>query len=81
MKKEQYEVLYKRWLKRNKNKSFWTKELAEEFIKEAIDSILAQSYQNFELIIVNDASTDQSLKVIKRFSDPRIKLIKQKKQN
>ena len=37
----------------------------ERFIKEAIDSVIAQTYQNWELIIVDDGSTDQSVDIIK----------------
>lgn len=40
---------------------------AGNFLGEAIDSILNQTYQNFELIIVNDASTDESAKVIREY--------------
>lgn len=47
----------------------------ENFIKETIESILAQTYTNFELIIVDDASTDSSVQVIKSFNDSRIRLI------
>jgi len=46
----------------------------EKFIKEAIESILAQTYTDFELIIVDDASTDNSVEIIKSIKDPRIKL-------
>jgi len=46
----------------------------EHYIKEAIESILSQTYSNFELIIVDDASTDNSAEIIKSFNDPRIKL-------
>lgn len=48
----------------------------EEFLKETIESILLQSYKNFELIVVNDRSTDHSLPIIKAFQqrDHRIKL-------
>lgn len=44
------------------------------FIAEAIDSVLAQDFQNFELVIVDDASTDETVSIIKRYTDPRIKL-------
>ena len=42
------------------------------FFKEAIDSILAQTYINFELIIVNDASPEDLDSIIKLYDDPRI---------
>ena len=45
----------------------------ERFIQEAISSMLTQSFQDFEIIIVNDGSTDNSESIIKRFSDSRIK--------
>lgn len=52
---------------------------AEEFLFEAIESVLNQSHKNFEFIIIDDGSTDQSLKVINIFKDPRIILIKNSK--
>ena len=47
------------------------------YIKRALDSVLAQTYQNFELIVVNDGSTDESAEAVKMFTDPRIRLIHQ----
>ena len=44
----------------------------EAFLREAIDSILAQSYRNFEFIIVNDGSTDSSAVIVKSYKDERI---------
>jgi glycosyltransferase involved in cell wall biosynthesis len=49
---------------------------AEQFIKKAIESILAQTFSNFELIIINDGSTDNTDQVIRSFTDSRIKYIK-----
>lgn len=46
---------------------------AQPFLKEAIESILNQSYSNFEFIIINDGSTDDSEKTILQFNDSRIK--------
>ena len=48
---------------------------AEAYIAEAIASILDQSWRNIELIIVDDASTDATRDVIRRFTDPRIRLL------
>ena len=45
---------------------------AAKYIKEAIDSILAQTYCDFEFIIVNDGSTDNTKEIILSYSDPRI---------
>jgi len=50
---------------------------AEHYIAEAIASVLQQTYANFELIIVNDGSTDGTRNVIRTFKDTRIKLIEQ----
>jgi len=47
----------------------------EAFLKEAIESALNQSYDNFELLIIDDGSTDNSQQVIKEFQDPRITTI------
>lgn len=49
-------------------------------IKRAITSVLQQSSGVFELIIVDDGSTDNSLAVAEQFDDPRIKIISQKNQ-
>lgn len=43
------------------------------FFKEAIDSILAQTYKEFELIIVNDASPEDLTSIVKSYDDPRIR--------
>lgn len=42
------------------------------FIKESVESVLAQTYQNFEIIIVDDGSTDNSAEIIESFRDTRI---------
>lgn len=48
---------------------------AENYIKEAIESILSQTFTDFEFIIINDASTDSTGKIIDSYCDPRIKVI------
>lgn len=46
-----------------------------KFIKEAIDSVISQTYKNWELIIADDRSSDESLKIIQQYNDPRIHII------
>lgn len=48
---------------------------AERFIRPAVDSILAQTFEDFELIILNDGSTDNTQSIIETYTDPRIRLI------
>jgi|GEM_PF-77423 nucleoside-diphosphate-sugar epimerase/GT2 family glycosyltransferase len=51
----------------------------QEYIAQAIESVLAQTFSDFELLIVDNASTDETLDVIARYTDPRIRLIRNKK--
>lgn len=46
---------------------------AEKYLAEAIDSIIKQTYTDWELILINDGSTDGSEKIIEHYQDPRIK--------
>lgn len=48
---------------------------SEKYILAAVNSILNQTFSNFEFIIIDDASTDNSVEIIKSYKDPRIKLI------
>ncbi|MDB5009551.1 MAG: hypothetical protein JWQ06_340 [Mucilaginibacter sp.] len=50
---------------------------AGKYIHEAIASVLKQSFGDFELLIINDGSTDNTVKIIKSFKDPRIVLLHQ----
>lgn len=53
----------------------------ENFVAEAIDSVLAQTWPNFELLVVDDGSTDQTQAVLARYKDdPRVTLIYQDNQ-
>jgi teichuronic acid biosynthesis glycosyltransferase TuaG len=53
---------------------------SEEFIKKTIDSVLSQTYTNWEMIIIDDCSTDNSIEIIENFIDnnTKIKLIESK---
>jgi len=51
----------------------------ENYLKETIDSILNQSFKDFNLYIIDDNSTDNSKKVIDKYSDTRIKVLKLKR--
>jgi len=52
---------------------------AEKYLKDTIDSVLRQTEKNFELIIVNDCSTDSSEEIIKSYlTDKRIRYFKNK---
>ena len=53
----------------------------EKFIGPAIDSVLSQSFQDFELIIVDDGSTDKTADVIKEYNDSRIRYFYQENQD
>ena len=48
----------------------------ERYIKESVESVINQSYPNWELIIVNDGSTDATAQIINKYAqkDTRIKL-------
>jgi glycosyltransferase involved in cell wall biosynthesis len=44
------------------------------YIKSAIQSIINNSFENYEIIVINDGSTDNTLDIINQFNDPRIKI-------
>jgi len=47
----------------------------ERYLRESIDSVLSQSFMDFEFLIINDGSSDASRSIILSYSDPRIRLI------
>ncbi|MEC3878252.1 glycosyltransferase family 2 protein [Parapedobacter sp. 10938] len=48
---------------------------AERYVGDAIQSILDQSFKDFELIIFNDGSTDSTASIVRQYSDPRIRFM------
>lgn len=55
----------------------YNKELS---IQNTIQSVLEQTYQEFEIIVIDDGSTDNSAERVREISDPRIKLVQQRNQ-
>lgn len=52
----------------------------ELYLKACIDSVLSQTYQNFELIAINDGSTDASFSILNQYTDTRIVVLEQENQ-
>jgi glycosyltransferase involved in cell wall biosynthesis len=52
----------------------------ERYVGEAIESVLAQTFEDFEFIIINDGSPDQTENVIQKYADPRIRYYSQENQ-
>jgi glycosyltransferase involved in cell wall biosynthesis len=50
----------------------------EKYLQEAVDSILNQTFTDFEFIIINDGSKDKTKEILESYSDPRIRLFHQK---
>lgn len=48
---------------------------AEQYISECIKSVLAQTFKTFEFLIIDDGSTDNTVKIIRNFTDSRIRLV------
>ncbi|WP_071188886.1 glycosyltransferase family A protein [Trichormus sp. NMC-1] len=50
---------------------------SEKTVAETLDSVLAQTYGDLEVIIVDDGSTDKSIEICRQFNDERIKIVHQ----
>ena len=48
---------------------------SEKYLREAVDSILSQTFKDFEFLIINDGSTDKTSEILRDCKDPRIKII------
>lgn len=46
------------------------------YVREAVESVLAQDYTDYEFLILDDASTDESVKCVQSYKDPRIRLLR-----
>ena len=53
----------------------------EKYLKETIESVLNQTYQNWELLFVDDCSTDGSIEIVESFNDSRIRILKNEKNS
>ena len=51
----------------------------EKYLEEAVNSILNQTFEDFEFLIINDGSTDRTLSKLKNYSDSRIKILNNEK--
>jgi glycosyltransferase involved in cell wall biosynthesis len=49
---------------------------AEKFIREAVESIILQSYSHLQILILDDASSDATLSIVEKLADPRIEIYK-----
>ncbi len=49
----------------------------EKYIKKAVDSILNQTYEDYEFIIINDGSTDRTQNILESYTDNRLRIVKQ----
>lgn len=47
----------------------------EDYIEKCLDSVIRQTYKNMEILVINDGSTDKTLKICKSFKDKRIKIV------
>ena len=52
----------------------------EKYVAQTLQCVLNQSFTDFEVLIVNDGSTDESVKVVEQFDDERIKIFHQENQ-
>jgi glycosyltransferase involved in cell wall biosynthesis len=49
----------------------------EKFLAAAVDSLLAQTFSDFELLVIDDGSTDRTLEILHAYADPRLRVLRQ----
>ncbi|MBR1420267.1 MAG: glycosyltransferase [Selenomonadaceae bacterium] len=54
---------------------------SEKFIETAVESVLTQTFKDFELILIDDCSTDSTIEIISKYDDPRIKFVRKDKNS
>ena len=59
--------------------SVFNEETREKYLREAINSILNQTFTDFEFLIINDGSTDRTAEILQSYDEPRIKIINNEK--
>ena len=52
----------------------------EKYVERAIDSVLSQTSQVFEVVVINDGSTDNGPEIVRRYDDPRVRLVDQENE-
>ena len=52
----------------------------EEYLNDSIESVLSQTFNDFEFIMIDDGSIDKSINLISSYKDERIKLVRNKKK-
>lgn len=52
----------------------------EAYLREAVDSILTQTFRDFEFLVVDDASDDRTVEILESFGDPRLRLVKSRER-
>lgn len=52
----------------------------EKYVRRTIDSVLKQTFQDFEIVVVNDGSTDNGVGVVNSYNNPKIRLVNQENQ-